>query len=160
MQHKLGFRIAAGAALVLLVSCAAPSAAGGLSDAEVSARVRRTLADQTTAWNMGDVRGFMDGYRASDATTFVSGTTLERGHANLLERFLKRYPEGKMGKLEFTELEVHPLDGEAAYAFARYKLSGDTQQTGMFTLIFKRDGDRFVIVHDHTTSDPKPQTQN
>ena len=61
---------------------------------------------QQAAWNHGDVEGFMSGYEASDATTFV-GATITHGYQQVLENYHRRYPtREKMGRLVFSELEV------------------------------------------------------
>ena len=121
--------------------------------------VRETLREQVEAWNRGDLRAFMAGYENSPSTTFVSGTTLERGWQKMLDRFLATYPPGKQGTLSFSDVEITSLgSGEAAWAIGRFRLTGDVEASGRFTLVFRRSGDRFVIVHDHTAADPKPES--
>jgi ketosteroid isomerase-like protein len=125
--------------------------------AEVDRGVRATLDAQVAAWNSGDVKGFMAGYAPLESTTFLSGTTLTRGHTTVSERFLARYPKGNMGTLAFESVEITALPGgEAAYAVGRFKLTGDVRQSGMFTLVLRRFGGRYLVVHDHTSADPPP----
>ena len=122
----------------------------------LDAQVRETLRLQVEAWNRGDIRGFMAGYENSPTTTFISGTHVERGWKAMLDRFLERYPPGKQGTLSFSETEVTVLgSGEVAWATGRFKLTGDVDASGRFTLILRRSGHRFLIVHDHTAADPK-----
>ena len=117
--------------------------------------VRRVLDDQVTAWNRGDVRAFMDGYDNSPSTAFV-GTTITKGHAQVLANYLKRYPtKEKMGTLKFTNLEIRPLGGDYASVVGRWHLmrtnvaGGDVG--GIFTLLFRKTAQGWKIILDHTS---------
>lgn len=142
------------AMLVAFYSCR-----GARVDRTTDALVRETLDAQVAAWNRGNIRGFMEGYYNSPSTSFLSGTKLTRGFEPVLDGYLNRYPVGKQGKLQFEILEVVPLSNDAAYAIGRFRLDGDVTQSGMFTLILRRVGDRFVIVHDHTAADSAPASE-
>ena len=125
--------------------------------APIDDQVRATLQSQQQAWNAGDVKGFMAGYDRSPTITFVSGGRIERGFDAMQERFLRSYPAGKQGTLAFSDLEVTPFSsGDGAWVLGRYRLTGAVEQSGIFTLVLKRVGDQFKIVHDHTTADPPP----
>ena len=60
--------------------------------------------------------------------------------------------------LTYDDLQVHPLTPDLAYATARFRLlDGDSvSASGPFTLILQRRGERWVILHDHTSSDAAP----
>lgn len=127
---------------------------------QVDKLVRDTLQLQVDTWNRGDLEGFINTYDRSPSLTFVSsnpttGPTISRGFDPLLARFQAAYPPGKTGRLEISDVEVTPLaSGDAAWVLARYRLTGDAAQSGVFTLILRRVGDVFRIVHDHTSADP------
>jgi ketosteroid isomerase-like protein len=140
-----------------LIVVSACTAARPIDVHAVSRRVLETLNAQQEAWNRGDIRGFMDGYRNAQETTFVSGTNLKRGHREVLEGYLKNYPAGRQGKLQFHIVEIRPVAADAAYVLGRYELAGDRLQTGFFTLVLREVDGRFVVVHDHTCADgPAP----
>lgn len=124
------------------------------NDAKVIAAVRAVLDAQTAAWNRGDIDGFMDGYARSDDTVFISGDTLTRGWTVVLERYKKGYDSRqKMGQLDFSELEIKPLNKDAAIANGRWRLTRDADTPhGRFTLLFRRTKAGWRIVHDHTSS--------
>ena len=48
--------------------------------------IRSVMDAQQTAWNRGDLEGFMRGYRRSQGTVFVSGDTVTRGWQTVLDR--------------------------------------------------------------------------
>src|SRR2546426_688283 len=79
--------------------------------ADDPADIRKVLDDQMTAWNKGDLVGFMKGYWNSKDLTFVSGKDVTRGWQETLDRYKKRYQsEGKeMGKLAFADVTVREL---------------------------------------------------
>ncbi|WP_287127642.1 DUF4440 domain-containing protein [Candidatus Cyanaurora vandensis] len=118
-------------------------------------QIRQVLTAQATAWNQGDIPGFMQGYEASPTTTFV-GTMVTRGYQQVLERYLKRYPtrEG-MGQLTFGELTIQPLGADYASVLGRWDLERTTTAGGnvggYFTLLLRRTAEGWKIIQDHTS---------
>jgi ketosteroid isomerase-like protein len=115
--------------------------------------VRAALDLQKTAWNRGDIEGFMATYWRSDALTFQSGGSRTHGWDDVLARYKRNYPPDKMGQLDFTDLSIHVLSRDAAYVLGRFKVDfGGRLKEGVFTLIFRRTKEGWRIVHDHTSS--------
>ncbi len=116
--------------------------------------VRGVLEAQVAAWNRGDIEGFMDGYARSSDIAFVSGDEVRRGWQTVLERYKKTYgSREKMGVLAFTELEITPINRDAAVVLGRWQLTRTSDAPhGRFTLIFRRTPQGWRIVHDHTSS--------
>src|SRR5579862_5413740 len=84
--------------------------------------IRRVLDDQVAAWNRGDIPGFMEGYDKSDSTTFV-GTTITKGHAQVLANYLKRYPSREsIGVLKFSGLDIRTLGSDYAVVIGNFHL--------------------------------------
>jgi uncharacterized protein (TIGR02246 family) len=140
------------AALVLTLGVAA--GAQGQRDAKAAASIRAVLDAQVAAWNRGDIEGYMDGYARSDSTVFVSGDDVTRGWQATLDRYKKNYDtREKMGTLEFSDLEIKVISKDAAVAHGRWQLTRAADKPhGRFTLIFRRAGRNWRIVHDHTSS--------
>jgi uncharacterized protein (TIGR02246 family) len=121
--------------------------------ADDAADIRKVLSTQQEFWNQGDVRSFTAYY--TDDTNFVS-TQVQRGRTQVLERYLKRYPNrDAMGKLSFDELEVTKLGEDFASVIGRWKLDRSEQAGGnvggYFTLLFKRTKEGWKIILDHTS---------
>ena len=117
--------------------------------------VRQVLTDQQNAWNRGDIDTFMQGYNNSPETTFI-GKSLSKGYNAVRDGYHQRYATGAaMGKLQFTDLEIKPLDKNHAIATGRFHLTrtseggGDTQ--GIFSLVFERQSTGWKIILDHTS---------
>jgi uncharacterized protein (TIGR02246 family) len=119
-----------------------------------SSAIRAVLDAQRDAWNKGDIEGFMDGYDRSDNTVFVSGDNVTRGWKTVLERYKKNYDTpDKMGKLTFSDLEVNMLSKDTAVVIGKWRLKRSNDDPhGRFTLIFKKTGHGWRIIHDHTSS--------
>jgi ketosteroid isomerase-like protein len=117
--------------------------------------IRRVLSQQVEAWNRQDLEGFMKGYWHSPELTFYSGTTTVSGWEETLGRYRNRYltAGNEMGKLEFTDLKIEMLGSSAAFVRGRFhlKMSG-SDQSGLFTLTFKKFADGWKIIHDHTST--------
>lgn len=119
--------------------------------------VERLLDAQAEAWNRGDVEAFMDGYWRSPELTFSSGGKTERGWDATLARYRAKYAtRAQMGHLAFTDLEVHPLGPDAAYALGRWHLEREAPIGGNFTLVLAVVDGAWKILHDHTSVDAAP----
>jgi len=135
--------------LVVLGACAAPRGPHGDPQVEINAMLARSAA----AWNRGDLAGFMNDYARDSLTSYVTG-----GHV-LFDRYQKAYfATGKSrDSLAFSEVRVRPLTTNLVLCTARFALQRGQQVTasGPFTLILAKRDDRWLIIHDHTSPDPK-----
>ncbi len=138
------------AMLVILVAVGSVAAFGQKSDETV----RKLLADQVDAWNEGNIEGYMKGYWNSDSTVFISGVNLTRGYSEVLSRYKKSYnSREKMGKLEFTDLQIRMVSRDVAVASGVWRLIRSKDRPwGRFTLIIERKHEGWRIVYDHTSS--------
>jgi beta-aspartyl-peptidase (threonine type) len=98
----------------------------------------------------------MSGYWKSPELTFFSGAKETRGWEATLERYRATYgsPGHAMGKLDFSDLRIEMLGPEAAFVRGSWHLTmpdGKNPQ-GRFTLIFRKFGDGWKIIHDHTSA--------
>ena len=85
-----------------------------------------------------------------------SGIT--RGYAPVLAHYKQGYPDhATMGHLEFSDLEVHSLGGNAALVLGQWHLTRDAGNVGgVFSLVFQKFPDGWKIVHDHTSQAVAP----
>jgi beta-aspartyl-peptidase (threonine type) len=150
-------------AVLFAAGCASGQGGGagsgrGAGSADPGPAIERGLTQQAAAWNRGDLEAFMDGYWRSPDLVFTSGARVQRGWQTTLDRYVASYgtsPE-TMGRLTFSDLEIHPLGDGAAWALGRWRLDYDGGESpgGIFTLVFREIDGRWLIVHDHTSSDP------
>lgn len=111
-------------------------------------------------WNRGDLAAFMSDYARDSLTGYVSGGHVQYGWQQLYDRYQTTYfaPGKSRDSLAFEEVRVRVLTPDFAYATARFKLMRGPSVVagGPFTLVLQRQGDRWRILHDHTSSDPQP----
>ena len=135
--------------LVIYGGCATTPVRPGVADEIID-----VLKRQAVAWNAGDIEGFMHPYRRSEELTFSSGGKVTRGWERTMRRYRELYPTREaMGRLTFSHLEITDLEGEAALVLGRWKLEREEPVGGAFTLVLRREGDEWIIIHDHTSRD-------
>src|SRR6476659_5558523 len=121
---------------------------------EAAQGVQSVMEMQQAAWNRGDIDAFMEGYDRADTTTFVSGDEVTHGWQTVLDRYKQRYSSREqMGSLSFSELIVTSIASDSALVDGRCMLTRTNDAPhGRFTLLFRRVGGNWRIVHDTTTS--------
>jgi ketosteroid isomerase-like protein len=124
------------------------------ADESSESQIRAQIEMQADAWNRGDIDAFMTTYWKSDETAFVGANGMTRGWQGVLDRYHRNYPDRKsMGHLTFSNLEIHVLCPDAAYAIGQFQLQRENDApAGMFTLDFKKFPEGWRIVLDHTTA--------
>jgi len=118
-------------------------------------QIQGVLDLQVQAWNRRDLEGFMQGYWRSPELTFYSGGTAVSGWEQTLGRYRNRYQSAgnEMGQLEFTSIKIELLGPRAAFVRGRFHLKmTNAESSGLFTLTFRKFGDGWKIVHDHTST--------
>ncbi len=136
-------------AALSLVSCHAR-----MDRAAIEAEIRSVIEQQRNGWNAGSVKGYMSGYWQSDSLRFASGGKVSYGWQTTFERFQKGYPDrAAMGMLIFSDIDIQVLSPDAAFVFGKWELERNNDHPwGLFTLIFRKTGDGWHIVHDHTSA--------
>ena len=115
--------------------------------------ITKLMADQQTAWNNGDIDGFMQGYWKSDSLIFVSKAAPLYGWQSTIDRYKKKYPDKTaMGQLDFTIIKLDVLDDHNAFMLGGWHLKRSIGDIGgYFTLWFKKIDGEWKIVCDHTS---------
>jgi uncharacterized protein (TIGR02246 family) len=121
--------------------------------------IRAVLDKQVADWNRGDMEAFAAGYKNSPDILFI-GSKISRGFAQMLDTYRKNYStKEKMGTLNFSELEVQPLDEHFATVTGHFHLertaAGGGNSDGHFLLVFEKTPDGWKVVRDDTTVPPK-----
>ena len=130
-------------------------------DSSPESEIRAQIEMQADAWNRGDIDTFMNTYWKSDQTAFVGANGMTRSWQGVLDRYHKNYPDRKsMGRLTFSNLEIHLLCPDAAFAIGQFRLQRENDApAGMFTLDFRKFPEGWRIVLDHTTAFATPSHQ-
>jgi ketosteroid isomerase-like protein len=121
--------------------------------------VERMLEESAAAWNAGDLDEFMDDYVHSESITYIGGGVLLTGHDAIRAHYAPRFtPEAERDSLRFEDVRTRWLGGIDGLVTARWILYRDSEITasGPFTLVLRRTGSGWKIIHDHSSSDPPP----
>lgn len=135
-------------ALLLL---AAPADASPKSD---RAAVLNVVARMEAAWNRGDFRGYMAGFRNPDVV-FVSGGKFQDGWQGTLDHYVRDYGGSaeRRGRLHFYNMKVDLLAADAAMLVGQYRLIRGSRVTeGVNTRLFRKVGGRWLITLNHVSA--------
>jgi uncharacterized protein (TIGR02246 family) len=145
-------RRAALIALLLLAAC--NGAAPACDPAAEEASIRHVIADMEAAWNRGDFRGYMAGFKNPDVV-FASRGQFQRDWQGTLDHYVRDYggaPE-RRGRLHFWDVRIEMLAPDAAQLISRYRLEGgDHPQDGINTRLMRKVDGRWVIALNHVSS--------
>ncbi len=141
------------AALFLLAGCATVQPSK-LDEQGEKAAILKVVAEMEAAWNRGDFRGYMEGFKKPDVV-FVSRGEFQRDWQGTLDHYIRDYggrPE-RRGKLRFWDLRVEMLSPDAAQLIGRYRVDGgERPQDGINTRLFRKVDGRWVIALNHVSS--------
>ena len=141
---------------IILLPLAAPAQDSQLKTAsQQELDVIKVLLAQEASWNRGDLEGFIQGYKSSPDTLFITRQVF-RGVDGMIEEYRHNYPNrAAMGTLGYSELEVHPLDEKFAVVIGKYHLERNKKEggnaDGIFSLVFEKTDKGWKIIIDHTT---------
>jgi uncharacterized protein (TIGR02246 family) len=144
-------RRAAFALLLLLAACARPPAYDAAAEERA---IRQVIAGMETAWNRGDFRGYMAGFKNPDVV-FVSRGQFQRDWQGTLDHYIRDYggDPARRGRLHFFDIRVEVLSPDAAQLISRYTLAGGGQpQDGINTRLMRKVDGRWVIALNHVSS--------
>ena len=115
--------------------------------------ILKILAEQTAAWNRGDIKKFMTGYWENDSLMFIGKSGVTYGWTNTLNNYKKSYPDTTaMGKLSFNIISVKRLSKKYYHVVGKWFLKrsiGDL--SGHYTLLFQKVNGNWVIIADHSS---------
>lgn len=134
-------------AALLLAACAPDRA-------EDERAIRQVIADMEAAWNRGDFRGYMAGFKNPDVV-FVSRGRFQRDWQGTLDHYVRDYggSPARRGRLHFWDVRVELLGPDAAQLISRYRLEGgERPQDGINTRLMRKVNGRWVIALNHVSS--------
>jgi ketosteroid isomerase-like protein len=115
--------------------------------------IRNLLAEQTAAWNRGDIESFMKGYWVNDSLMFIGKSGITYGWTNTLNNYKKGYPDtAAMGQLAFTLIKVEKISRKYFQVVGKWFLKRSIGDVGgHYTLLLRKINRKWVIVADHSS---------
>jgi len=116
-------------------------------------QIKLVMKFQESAWNRGDISGFMDGYWNSDSLLFIGIKGPTYGYSKTLTNYLKSYPTPeKMGQLTFGFVKIEILSENQAFVVGTWHLQREEDDLGgHFTLLWRKLDGEWKIVIDHSS---------
>ena len=130
--------------------------------ADPSKDVRAAFDRLVEGIEQADAEKVMSVYENSDRTLFFNyNGTATIGWKNMLDNRKASYADRKNVSLETTGVRVEILSPTSAYVSCKWKQSQEFKgelenSTGRMTLIFKKIGKDWKVVHLHTSPDVAP----
>ena len=106
------------------------------------------------AWNRGDFRGYMAGFKNPDVV-FVSGGKFQQGWQGTLDHYIRDYggSPDRRGQLHFYNMKVDVLSPKAAMLIGQYRLIRGARVTeGVNTRLFRKFHGHWLITMNHVSA--------
>lgn len=118
------------------------------------AAILDTIHRMEAAWNRGDFRGYMAGFKNPDVV-FVSGGRFQQGWQGALDHYIRDYGGSaeRRGKLHFYNMRVDLLAPDAAMLIGQYRLvRGPRVTEGINTRLFRKVAGKWLITMNHVSA--------
>jgi uncharacterized protein (TIGR02246 family) len=147
--------------LLLAIACGRAAhgyRASSVERASIRAELELMLTRAAANWNRGNLDAFMDDYLPGDSTTYVGGRGLVRGPAAIRASYAPLFSGNAVrDSLSFEILDVDPLAPGVVNLIGQYTLArrvggrDSVTARGPTSLLVRRVGGRWRIVHDHSS---------
>ena len=130
------------------------------TEAAEKAAILQVITDMQAAWNRGDFRGYMQGFKNPDVI-FVSGGRFQAGWQGTLDHYIRDYGTSAdtRGTLRFYDIQIELLAPDAAQLISRYQLlKPQHPQYGINTRLMRKVNGQWVIALNHVSSSESPPT--
>jgi uncharacterized protein (TIGR02246 family) len=120
--------------------------------------ILKVIATMQDAWNHGDFRGYMQGFKNPDVI-FVSGGRFQDGWQGTLDHYVRDYGTSveTRGTLRFHDIRIEMLSHDAAQLISRFELVRPQHpQYGINTRLLRKVDGHWVIALNHVSASETP----
>ena len=140
--------------LLLIAGLLLSAVSGAQAQDNAQALIQKELDDMLVAWNRDDLDAHIAAY--ADSATWTTATGLLHGKAAIKQTLIRSFQRGNelLGELSFGKSVFRRLSDDVMVtngSFTVAKLPSGKDINGQSTLIWKRIGGRWQIVHDHSS---------
>ena len=121
-------------------------------------QILNVISQMQEAWNRGDFRGYMQGFKNPDVI-FVSGGRFQDGWQGTLDHYIRDYGTSveTRGTLRFYDIRIEILSPDAAQLISRFELKRPQHpQYGINTRLMRKVDGRWVIALNHVSASESP----
>lgn len=136
---------------LLFLSACGGQKEGGMENHDIETAILTRFEEGRSAWNRGDLDGYLAGYWDSDKTRWASGGTVLYGKKAIAAAYKARFPSPKeMGQIEFAHLEIDALSETNTLVFDHLVHTvGEASRRGIFTVHLRKMEGNWFVVSDH-----------
>jgi ketosteroid isomerase-like protein len=134
-------------------TCGCPGAHAQTADADRK-QILEVINHLQEAWNRGDFRGYMQGFKNPDVI-FVSGGRFQDGWQGTLDHYIREYGRSAevRGTLRFYDISIEILSPDAAQLISHYELKRPQHpQYGINTRLLRKVAGQWLIALNHVSS--------
>ena len=140
--------------LLLMTVLLFSAVSGAQAQDNAQALIQKELDEMLVAWNRDDLDAHIAAY--ADSATWTTATGLLHGKAAIKQTLIRSFQRGNelLGELSFGKSVFRRLSDDVIVtngSFTVGKLPSGKDINGQSTLIWKRIGGRWQIVHDHSS---------
>jgi uncharacterized protein (TIGR02246 family) len=135
-----------------------PAVTAAAAEELQKAAIRQVITDMQDAWNRGDFRGYMQGFKNPDVV-FVSGGRFQDGWQGTLDHYIRDYGTSAdtRGTLRFFDIRIEMLAPDAAQLISRFQLVRPQHpQYGINTRLMRLVDGHWVIALNHVSASETP----
>jgi uncharacterized protein (TIGR02246 family) len=132
------------------------------SAAAEKAAILEVINTMQAAWNRGDFRGYMQGFK-NPGVVFVSRGQFQDGWQGTLDHYIRDYGKSAetRGTLRFYDIQIEMLSPDAAQLISRFSLvRPEHPQYGINTRLMRKVDGKWVIALNHVSATETPPTQS
>ncbi|GEM_PF-1938597 len=121
---------------------------------EDSIAIMGNFERQEECWNNHDLDCYVEAYHDAPDVQTVSRLGLTKGYENILNDYKTYFPEERMGKLFFDEINLKRLSDQYYYVVGRFNLVyeiPDTTIQGWFSVLMENRDGRWLMISDHSS---------
>ena len=141
-------RLSHAAFALMALAATAPAVASPRSE------ILQVISNMEDAWNRGDFRGYMAGFKNPDVV-FISGGKFQQGWQGTLDHYIRDYGGSptRRGHLHFYNMKVDLIAPDAAMLIGQYRLERGPRVTeGVNTRLFRKIHGKWLITMNHVSA--------
>lgn len=140
--------------LAMMLACSATVSRAQETATTAEIAIQHELDEMLAAWNRDDLDAHLAPY--ADSATWTTSTGLLHGKSVIRESLTRAFRRGDelVGELSFGKSGFRRLGPDAMMTNGSFKvgnLPGGKDINGQSTLIWKRTGGKWQIIHDHSS---------
>ena len=116
--------------------------------------IRENFRKQEACWNRADIACYMEAYARSAPIQTVSRAGVTHGYDQIIADYRTYFPQDRMGRLHFDNLETRRLEDDRYFVTGRFNLELPGREepvSGWFSTNMKKINGQWLMITDHSS---------